>query len=121
MEVKVLEERPNPLLKRREVRFEVAHATAATPSRNALRDELAKLVRVPKDRIIVEQMRARFGTATTRGEAFVYDTAEAAMAISRDHILVRNGLREKAVKSAAPPGEAPATPAAEPAAAPKSG
>jgi small subunit ribosomal protein S24e len=124
MEIKILEERTNPLLKRHEVRFEVAHATAATPTRDTVRTELAKAVHAPKDRVVIERMLPRFGTAVTRGEANVYDTADAAKEISREHILVRNGLKEKPAKGAAPPApaeppkapEAPATPAPEPAA-----
>jgi len=95
-------------MKRHELTFEVAHATAATPSRDAVRGELAKLVKAPKDRVIIERMHARYGTAVTRGEAVVYETAEAAKAIVREHILVRNGLKEKPTKAAAPAAAAPA-------------
>jgi small subunit ribosomal protein S24e len=108
MEIKIIEERTNPLLKRHEFRFEVAHATAATPNRDSVRTELAKAVNAPKDRVIIERMIPRFGTAVTRGEANVYDSADAAKAISRDHILVRNGLKEKEAKGPAP--AAPETP-----------
>ncbi|HYA10825.1 MAG TPA: hypothetical protein VEH10_04040 [Thermoplasmata archaeon] len=128
MEIKILEERTNPLLKRHELRFEVAHATAATPNRDSVRTELAKAVHAPKDRVIIERMNPRFGTAITRGEANIYDSAEAAKSITREHILVRNGLKEKATKAPvaesaaapspeAPKAEAPVAPA-EPAAAP---
>jgi len=41
MEIRIVEERTNPLLKRHELRFEVAHATAATPTRDHVRTELA--------------------------------------------------------------------------------
>ena len=121
MEIKILEDRANPLMKRHEVRFEVAHATAATPNRDAVRGELSKLVKAPKDRVIIERMHARYGTAVTRGDAVVYDSADAAKAIVRAHILVRNGLKEKPVKGPAAPAEAaaPATPAAPPAEASK--
>ncbi|HYA70082.1 MAG TPA: 30S ribosomal protein S24e [Thermoplasmata archaeon] len=113
MEIRILEDKPNPLMKRHEVRFEVAHATAATPSRDAVRGELSKLVQAPKDRVIIERMHARYGTAVTRGDAVVYESADAAKAIVRSHILVRNGLKEKPVK-----GPAPAATAAPPAPAP---
>jgi small subunit ribosomal protein S24e len=130
MEIRILEERTNPLLKRHELRFEVAHATAATPTRDSVRTELAKAVHAPKDRVVVERMVPRFGTAVTRGEANVYDSADAAKSITRSHILVRNGLKEKEAKGPVPaaaapaPGEAakpeapaaPPAPAAEPAA-----
>jgi small subunit ribosomal protein S24e len=102
MEIRIVEERTNPLLKRRELRFEVAHATAATPTRDTVRTELAKEVHAAKERVIIERMRPRFGTAVTRGEANIYETADAAKSITREHILVRNGLKEKAVKGPAP-------------------
>jgi small subunit ribosomal protein S24e len=121
VEIRILEDRANPLMKRHELRFEVAHATAATPSRDAVRGELSKLVNAPKDRVIIERMNARYGTAVTRGDAVVYESADAAKAIVRGHILIRNGLKEKPAKAAPPAAAEPtpppaAPPAAEPAA-----
>jgi len=121
VEIKILEDRANPLMKRHELRFEVAHATAATPTRDAVRGELSKLVKAPKDRVIIERMNARYGTAVTRGDAMVYESADALKVTVRDHILVRNGLKEKPVKGAAPAAAEAAAPAAPAAAeAPKS-
>ncbi|MCI4345055.1 MAG: 30S ribosomal protein S24e [Thermoplasmata archaeon] len=118
MEVEIVETRPNPLLKRTEYRFSVSHAEAATPQRDALRSEVAKLVKVPKERVVIERVRARFGIARSEGVAAAYETTEALKAVVRSHILVRNGLKEKPVKGpAAPAAEAPAA-AAAPAAAP---
>jgi small subunit ribosomal protein S24e len=116
LEIKIVDEHANPLMKRREFRFEVAHAAAATPTREQVRAELAKLVSAPKDRVIVERMHARFGTSVSRGEARVYESAEAAKSISREHILVRNGLKEKAAKGPAAPADAPPAAPAAPAA-----
>jgi len=113
VEIRILEDKANPLMQRHEIRFEVAHATAATPSRDAVRGELSKLVNAPKDRVIIERMHARYGTAVTRGDATVYNTSDAAKAVVRSHILVRNGLKEKPAK-----GPAPAAASAPPAAAP---
>ena len=113
MEIRILDDHANPLLKRHEVRFEVAHATRATPSRDEVRGELSKLVHAPKERVIVERMVARFGTAMTRGEALVYQTVEALKSTERAHILVRNGLQEKAAKGTAPAAEPPKVEAAK--------
>ena len=121
MELKIVEERPNPLLKRTEYRFEVAHGAAATPKRDEVRGELAKLVKAPKERVIIERMRAKFGTAVTVGIAHAYQTKEAAAATVREHILVRNGLKEKKAKgpvAAAETAPTPAAPAPAPATAP---
>ena len=109
LDVKILDERPNPLMHRKEYLFEVDHAGAATPARAEVRKELAKLVKVPVDRLVIERMNARFGTAKTRGEAMAYATKEAVDVTVREHILIRNGLRQKAVPAAsAPAGGTPA-------------
>ena len=113
MELKILEERPNPLLKRVEYRFEVDHTGAPTPKRDDVRSELARLAKVPKERLLVEWLRAEFGAARSRGEAFAYQTKEALETTAREHILVRNGLMERPVKGPpAAPEEKPAPPAA---------
>ncbi|HEV2519910.1 MAG TPA: 30S ribosomal protein S24e [Thermoplasmata archaeon] len=120
MEIKIVETRKNPLLHRTEYRFEVDHPTAASPTRANVRQELAKMVMVPKDRLVVERMNAQFGLARSDGFAVAYETKEALDVTVREHILVRNGLREK--KSATPPAAeeapAPAAKAEAPAAAP---
>jgi ribosomal protein S24E len=111
VEIRILEEKANPLLHRREFWFEISHPTAATPKRDEVRGEFAKVAKAPKDRVIIEQMRARYGTATTRGEAMVYETVELAKSTERGHILVRNGLKEKVAKGPAAPAEPAPTPA----------
>jgi ribosomal protein S24E len=118
VEIRVLEEKANPLMHRREFSFEVSHPTASTPKRDEVRGEFAKVVKAPKDRVIIERMNARYGTATTRGQAMVYDSGDAAKAIVREHILVRNGLKEKAAKGAAAAAPAAPEPAKEAAPAP---
>ena len=105
MEIRLLDDRANPLLKRHEVQFEVTHATRATPSRDEVRSELSKLVHAPKDRVVVERMAARYGAAVTRGEALVYQTVDAVRSTERTHILIRNGLKEKVAEGVAPAAE----------------
>lgn len=118
MEIKILGERPNPLLQRTEYSFEVSHPTGPTPTRDAIRTELAKLTKVPKDRLIVENIRARFGTASAVGLAAGYQNAETLKRVVREHILVRNGLKEKTAKNPPPAAETPTPAAPTPPAAP---
>lgn len=121
MEIKIVEQRPNPLLKRTEYRFEVGHTAQSTPNREAIRVELAKDLNVPKDRVIVERMRSKFGTPKTVGEALVYASTDDAKAIEREHVLVRNKLIEKQTPEPAPAAAAaPAPEKAEAAPAEKS-
>ena len=44
MEIRIVEDRTNPLLKRHELRFEIAHATAATPTRDSVRTRMCSRV-----------------------------------------------------------------------------
>ena len=114
MEIKIVEQRPNPLLKRTEYRFEVGHAEHSTPSRESIRSELAKDLHVPKERIVVERMQSKFGTPKTVGEALVYTSPDDAKAVEREHVLLRNKLIEK--ETPKPAGEGAETtpePAAE--------
>lgn len=111
LEIKIVEQHPNPLLKRTEYRFEIGHSAASTPSRDAIRAELAKDLHVPKDRVVVEWMRSKFGTPKTVGEALVYASPDDAKAIEREHVLLRNKLIEKAAPEAPKTEEATPTPA----------
>lgn len=111
MDIKIVSEKGNPLLSRKEYVFEVAHPQSATPKRDEVRKALSEVFKVPKDRVILEWMRARFGMQQSRGSVHVYDSKEAVAKVVRSHILIRNGLKEKPVKG--PPGAAAAAPAAE--------
>jgi small subunit ribosomal protein S24e len=113
LDLKIVEERKNPLLKRTEYRFLMSHPTAATPKRDEVRQELASQLKVPKERIVVERMHAKFGTPMSVGEAAAYSSKDAALSTVREHILIRNGLKEKAkpaVPGAEPEAAAPAAP-----------
>jgi small subunit ribosomal protein S24e len=113
LDLKIVEERKNPLLKRTEYRFEMSHPTASTPKRDEVRQELASQLKVPKERIVIERMNAKFGTPMSVGEAAAYATKDAALATAREHILIRNGLKEKA-KPVVPGAEPEAAPAPTP-------
>jgi small subunit ribosomal protein S24e len=116
MDVKVVSEKANPLLGRKEYVFEVAHPEGPTPKREDVRKLLSEVLKVPKDRLILEHMRARFGTQRTRGLVHAYDSKDMVAKVVREHILIRNGLKEKPQKG--PAGAAPAAeakPAGKPA------
>ena len=112
LDVRLVEERPNPLLHRPESTFEVSHPTGPTPTRDAVRAELAKMTKVPKDRLVIERMQAKFGTATTVGFATGYRDAASLKKIVREHIRSRHGLVEKPAAPAEKAADAPADAAA---------
>jgi small subunit ribosomal protein S24e len=98
MELQVLTQRDNPLLKRTEITFKAIHKAEPTPTRDAIRSELAKQLKASKDVVVVDHAKSSFGRFETHGYAKIYASKEGALAVERTHILVRNRLKEAEVK-----------------------
>jgi small subunit ribosomal protein S24e len=108
MEIEIVSKNENQLLERLELKFKALHPNEGTPNR--------------EERVVVDWMRSEFGRNETVGYAKAYKTKDAAMKYEREHVLVRNKLKEKvkvdkkagaAKPAAAPPTEAAAPPKQE--------
>lgn len=112
METEVLSRRENPLFERIEIEFHTRHTSEPTPTRDALREEIAKIAKAKKDLVIIDRMDSDFGRPETSGYAKVYKSMDRILSVERKHILVRNGLlkpeKEPAKKKPEPKKEAPA-------------
>ena len=111
MEIEIVSKKENELLDRTEVTFKALHPKEGTPQREVVREKLASMLKASKDRVIVDAMDSEFGKMEAVGYAKVYKTKEAAMKFEREHVLVRNKLKEavkKEKKAAAPPPGKPA-------------
>ena len=111
MEIEIVSKKENELLDRTEVTFKALHPKEGTPQREIVREKLASMLKASKDRVVVDAMDSEFGKMETVGYAKVYKTKEAAMKFEREHVLVRNKLKEavkKEKKAAAPPPGKPA-------------
>jgi len=97
MEIEIVEKKENELLERLEVTFKASHVDEGTPQRDAIRDKLSALLKAPKESVIVDAMTSEFGRMQTVGYAKVYKSKAAALKYEREHILVRNKLKEKKV------------------------
>lgn len=91
MKIKVTSKRRNPLLKRREVAFEVDHKQAgSTPPRLQVRKELASLLKSDLELVYVKRLETRTGTMVAVGEANAYDNVEDAKLVEPDYVIARN-------------------------------
>ena len=91
MKLKILSQTYNPLLKRKEVIFELDHnQEGQTPPRLIFRDRLANELKTKPELVFIEKMVTRTGTTTAMGEANVYDTRDQAHLVERKHIITRN-------------------------------
>ncbi len=97
MKVKIVSKEYNPLLKRKEIIFEVEHAdTRGTPPRFEVRKELASKLKTKLDLVYVRKVETKTGTMIAVGEANAYDSIEQAELLEPKHIVARNAPPEKA-------------------------
>lgn len=105
MDIEINEQKQNPLLGRREVRFTVHHMGEKTPNRDTIREKLAGQMNSKKTLVVVDSMASAFGRSTTRGYARIYDATEGIAKNEPFYLLKRNKLEEvrpKKEKKAAP-------------------
>jgi len=96
MEVKILSENVNQLLKRKEVVFQVDNnQTGSTPPRLDVKNALAKLLKTDANLVFIKKLKTKTGTRKTIGLANVYDSMEHAKLIEPEYIVKRNIPPEK--------------------------
>ncbi|MEM3769931.1 MAG: 30S ribosomal protein S24e [Candidatus Bathyarchaeia archaeon] len=96
MEVKILSENVNPLLKRKEVVFQVDHnQTGSTPQRLEVKSTIAKLLKTDANLVFIKKLETKTGTRKAIGLANVYDSIEHAKLIEPEYIVKRNIPPEK--------------------------
>ena len=96
MEVKIISEKENPLLKRRELDFQVEHSqTGNTPPRLEIRKAVATVLKKDVGLVFVKKLETKTGTHTAFGVANVYDSVEQARLIEPEYIVQRNVPPEK--------------------------
>ena len=76
MEISIKEKKENPLLRRTEVRFEIAF-DGATPSRVEAKARVCAVLKADPDLTVIDEIRQGFGSKAVEGYAKVYADAEA--------------------------------------------
>ena len=96
MEVKIVLEKQNLLLKRKEINFQVEHGeTGSTPTRKEVRKGVATAAKTNENLVFVKKFETKTGTLTAFGTANIYDTVEQAKLIEPEYIIKRNIPEEK--------------------------
>jgi ribosomal protein S24E len=116
VKLKVTTQNYNPLLKRKEIAFEVEHTPKeGTPTRAEMRRSLAENLKANVDLIFIKHAITKKGSMLTVGEANVYDTQEQVKIVEADHIITRNvPPSPKPKEEAEAPKEETAPPSAKP-------
>lgn len=112
MEVKITKQAENPLLKRKEIVFEVDHKGATTPSKKDVRNKLAALLAANEKLLIVDAYASSVGTGVSCGSARLYSD-EKMLACAETKPTVKKNMenRTKKEKKQAAGGTTEAAPA----------
>lgn len=90
MELEIIDRKENPLLNRIEVKFRVKHEGEKTPERELIKNDLAEVLKVNKDLIVIDYIRPHFGVAISSGYAKIYKSVEDGKRVEPEYILRRN-------------------------------
>jgi len=103
MKIKVTSQQYNPLLKRKEIVFEVKHEeTKGTPSRLEIRKKLAETLKTNVELLYIKRVETKTGTMLAAGEANLYDSPEQVKLVEPEHIITRNVPPEKPTEEKKP-------------------
>ncbi len=87
----VVEEKYNPLIKRKEVILVVHHVGKPTPMRFILRNAVANAFGVELPRVYVTRIHTEYGIGRSHVHVHIYDTKERALQFEPQYIIERNG------------------------------
>eukprot|EP00835_Amoeboradix_gromovi_P003020 NODE_186_length_15678_cov_0.309262.p8 type:complete len:134 gc:universal NODE_186_length_15678_cov_0.309262:4198-4599(+) len=85
----------NRLLQRKQMVIDVLHPNQSSPSRQTLREQLAKLYNSNIENIVVFGVMTKFGGGKSTGFALIYDDVDALKKFEPTYRQVRFGLAEK--------------------------
>ena len=95
MEIKILNEKDNRLLKRKEYEAVIFHNSEPTPKRIEVRDRVAALANAEPERTVVCKIDTEFGWGHSKLTFRVYDNPEIMKQIELAYLLKRNGHIEE--------------------------
>ncbi len=89
----IVEEKYNKLLGRKEVFLVIDHITSGTPSRQTIREFIAKIYGVDINLVVVKEIKSEYGRGRSKAHIHIYDNFERLKLLEPKHILRRNGIQ----------------------------
>jgi small subunit ribosomal protein S24e len=87
MELQIIKDKKNPLLKRREVSIKINNM--GTPSRIDVKNKLAAMANSKPELIVIEHLNTAFGKTELTGTVSIYESEERLKQIAHKHLLAR--------------------------------
>lgn len=95
MEIRILSQTENPLLRRREVTVEVDQGKGGTPDRTAVRKAIASRLNAKPETVYVVKMQTLTGMHRTICNVDVYESPDIAKTVLPSYVVERNFPSEK--------------------------
>jgi small subunit ribosomal protein S24e len=103
MEFEVLQDNNNALLERRELSIKIS--TPITPSRAALKEQIAAKYNADLDAVVIEKIKTEFGKQEIIAEARIYSDGRKAAEIENAYVLQRDKKSMEALQASRAPPE----------------
>jgi len=109
MELQIIKDTTNPLLKRRDISVRIKNKI--TPTRIEVKNKMAAILNSKPEFIVIDNMNAIFGKQETIATAYIYQDETRLKQLAHQHLIARDA--PKVVEGAESPATAPeAKPAA---------
>ncbi|MDW5550940.1 MULTISPECIES: 30S ribosomal protein S24e [Methanosarcina] len=91
MDIRILKDKNNALLNRRELDFIVKYE-GSTPSRNDVRNKLAAMLNAPLELLVVQRIKTEYGLQEGKGYAKLYENADRMKEVELEYVMKRNAI-----------------------------
>jgi small subunit ribosomal protein S24e len=95
MKAEIIEERDNPILKRKEIKMVIEHIDSATPPRVEIKKLLKALKDYDENKMVIKEVRNIFGIGKDEVTIFVYEDEELMKKLEPKYLFERE-IEEKA-------------------------
>lgn len=92
MDIKVIKREENKLYDREELEILIEHRNQATPKRLELKKQIAAMLGVDENLVIIEKIRTLYGKHQSIAYAKLYKNKETMMKIEPKYLLKRNNI-----------------------------
>jgi small subunit ribosomal protein S24e len=89
MDIRILKDKGNVLLNRRELDFIVKYE-GSTPSRNDIKNKLAAMLNAPLELLVVQRIKTEYGMQEAKGYAKLYEDVNRMKEVELEYVLKRN-------------------------------
>ena len=87
MQLKIINDKENPLLERRKIEFRIIHKGEPTPIKKDVADLLAAKLNANLDLMFLKHFNSKFGENVSEGTCFVYKSKKAMESIESIKLL----------------------------------